>query len=140
MNPTSACSDHGSHRILPSYWLAQCFLMKKSTKVQLYFGLDCGMMEFFTYAIQRTIDNFPAFLENGLKLFQIFRTKIKKIKTYSGLSNGTTLMQIQSGRPVPLIILSKFPTSYISISPIFLHCPPTPVTENFPRLKALSLY
>ncbi len=43
-----------------------------------------------------------------LKLFQIFSTEIKKSKTYSGwcpfkgLSNGTTLMQIQSGRTVPL--------------------------------------
>ncbi len=43
------------------------------------------------------------------KLFQIFSTEIKKSKTYSGwcpfqgLSNGTTLMQIQSGRTVPLI-------------------------------------
>ncbi len=43
-----------------------------------------------------------------LKLFQIFSTEIKKSKTYSGecpfkeLSNGTTLMQIQSGRMVPL--------------------------------------
>ncbi len=26
--------------------------MKKSAKVQLYFGLDCGMMEFFTYEPQ----------------------------------------------------------------------------------------
>ncbi len=44
-----------------------------------------------------------------LKLFQIFSTEIKKSKTYSGwcpfkgLSNGTTLMQIQSGRTVPLM-------------------------------------
>ncbi len=43
-----------------------------------------------------------------LKLFQIFSTEIKKSKTYSGwcpfkgLFNGTTLMQIQSGRTVPL--------------------------------------
>ncbi len=43
-----------------------------------------------------------------LKLSQIFSTEIKKSKTYSGwcpfkgLSNGTTLMQIQSGRTVPL--------------------------------------
>jgi hypothetical protein len=42
------------------------------------------------------------------KLFQIFSIEIKKSKTYSGLcpfqglSNGTTLMQIQSGRMVPL--------------------------------------
>jgi hypothetical protein len=26
--------------------------MKKSAKVQLYFGLDCGMMEFFTCELQ----------------------------------------------------------------------------------------
>jgi len=45
---TPACSDHGLHRILSSYWLAHCYLMKKSTKVHLYLGLDCGMMEFFT--------------------------------------------------------------------------------------------
>jgi hypothetical protein len=43
-----------------------------------------------------------------LKLFQIFSTEIQKSKTYSGkcpfkgLSNGTTLKQIQSGRTVPL--------------------------------------
>jgi hypothetical protein len=43
-----ACSDHGLHRILSSYWLAHFHLMKKSAKVQLYFGLYCGMMEFFT--------------------------------------------------------------------------------------------
>ncbi len=42
------------------------------------------------------------------KLFQIFSTEIKKSKTYNGwypitgLSNGTTPMQIQSGRTVPL--------------------------------------
>jgi hypothetical protein len=43
--------------------------MKKSAKVLLYFGLDCGMMKFFTYnlqaSIQRTIDISPAFLEHG---------------------------------------------------------------------------
>jgi hypothetical protein len=43
-----ACSDHGLHSILSSYWLAHFHLMKKTAKVQLYFGLDCGMMEFFT--------------------------------------------------------------------------------------------
>ncbi len=43
-----ACSDHGLHRILSSYWLAHFPLMKNSAKVQLYFGLDCGMMAFFT--------------------------------------------------------------------------------------------
>jgi hypothetical protein len=44
MNPL----DHGLHKILSSYWLAQFHLMKKSAKMQLYFDLDCGMMEFFT--------------------------------------------------------------------------------------------
>ncbi len=43
-----------------------------------------------------------------LKSFKIFKSEIKKLKTYSGwcafkgLSNDTTLMQIQSGQTVPL--------------------------------------
>jgi hypothetical protein len=45
-----ACSVHGLHRILASYWLAHFHLMKKSAKVQLYFGLGCGMIEFFTWS------------------------------------------------------------------------------------------
>ncbi len=45
--------------------------MKKSANVLHYFGLDCGMLEFlqifFSQAvIQRTIVDFPAFLETGL--------------------------------------------------------------------------
>jgi hypothetical protein len=40
--------------------------MKKSTKVHLYLGLDCGMMEFFTNEPQSTIDASPAFMEYGL--------------------------------------------------------------------------
>jgi hypothetical protein len=42
--------------------------MKKSAKVQLYFGLGCGMMEFFTNEQQSkgTIDVSPAFMEYGL--------------------------------------------------------------------------
>jgi hypothetical protein len=50
MNPTSCL--FGLHRILSSYWLAHFHLMKKSAKVQLYFGLGCGMMEFSTCAPQ----------------------------------------------------------------------------------------
>jgi hypothetical protein len=44
-----------------------------------------------------------------LKSFKIFKSEIQKLKTYSGvcafkgLFNDTTLMQIQSGRTVPLI-------------------------------------
>ncbi len=47
-----------------------------------------------------------------LKSFQIFSPEIEKSKNYSGscpfegLSNGTTLMQIKSGRTIPL--LSRF--------------------------------
>jgi len=43
-----------------------------------------------------------------MKSFKIFNSEIKKLKTYSGLCafkglfNDTTLMQIQSGRTVPL--------------------------------------
>jgi hypothetical protein len=37
--------------------------MKKSAKVLLYFGLDCGMLA--RAVIQRTIDVSPAFLEHG---------------------------------------------------------------------------
>ncbi len=46
---TSACSDHGLHRILSSYWLEHFYLMNKSAKVLLCFGLDCGMLEVFTH-------------------------------------------------------------------------------------------
>ncbi len=41
-----ASSVNGLHRILSSYWLAHCYLMKKSTKVQLFFGSDFWMMKF----------------------------------------------------------------------------------------------
>ncbi len=47
-----ACLDHNLHRILSSYWLAHFYLMKKSAKELLYFGLDCGMMKFFTFKPQ----------------------------------------------------------------------------------------
>ena len=47
-----ACSVHGLHRILTSYWLAHFYLMKKPAKVQLYFSSGCGMLEFFTYKPQ----------------------------------------------------------------------------------------
>ncbi len=50
-----------------------------------------------------------------LKSFKIFKSEIKKLKTYSGwctfkgLSNDTTLMQIQSGRTVPLSMTPCLP-------------------------------
>ncbi len=43
-----ACLVHGLHIMLSSCWLAHFHLMKKSAKVQLYFGLGYGMMKFFT--------------------------------------------------------------------------------------------
>ncbi len=137
-----ACWVHGLHRILSSYWLAHFHLMTKSTKVQLYFGLGCGMMEFFTCKPQSkeqlmslphlwsTVWRKRSWLEHmqivnrtsrrigghlawsGSELWSCFkysRSKIKKFKTYSGwcpfngLSNVTSLMQIQSGRMVPLM-------------------------------------
>ena len=36
------------------------------TSKQLYFGLDCGMMEFFTYEPQPKDHVSPAFMEYGL--------------------------------------------------------------------------
>jgi hypothetical protein len=52
---------------MSSYWLAYFHLMKKSAKVQLYFGLGCVMMEFsyIQAAIQRTIDVSLTFMEYG---------------------------------------------------------------------------
>ncbi len=136
-----ACSVHGLHKMLSSYWLAHFHLMKKSAKVQLYFGSGCGMMKVFTCEPQskeqlmplphlwntvwrkkdRSLSTYNPWTEQAgdwvqfcmkrlrtLKLFQIFSTEIKKSKTYSGwcpfkgLSNGTNLIKIQSGRTVPL--------------------------------------
>jgi outer membrane protein OmpA-like peptidoglycan-associated protein len=41
--------------------------MKTSAKVLLYFDLDCGIMEFFTYKpqSQEKLLTFPHFLEHG---------------------------------------------------------------------------
>jgi hypothetical protein len=58
MNPTSCL--FGS-RFVSSYWLAH--LMIKSAKVLHYFGLDCGMLEFFKYSTQE-----PLFKEQLLTL------------------------------------------------------------------------
>jgi hypothetical protein len=59
----------------------------------------------------RRLDSFLHKAAQNLELkYQIFKIKNKEFKTYSGLcpfkglSNGTTLMQIQSGRTVPLSV------------------------------------
>ncbi len=49
MNSTS--SDLAFHKILSFYWLAHLYLMKKSAKMLLYFGLDCGMLELYTHEL-----------------------------------------------------------------------------------------
>ncbi len=133
-----ACSDHGLHRILSSYWLAHCYLIKKIPQSGALFW--CGLRnDGCKPQPKRTIDASPAFMEYGLakkiaawahenrdpnkqedwiqfcmkrlrtlKSFKIFKSEIKKLKTYSGwcpfkgLFNDNTLMQIQSGRTVPL--------------------------------------
>ncbi len=141
-----ACLVHGLHRILSSYWLGHFHLMKKPAKVQLYFGLGCGMMEFCTWepqskeqlislphlwsrvwwkrsrlehmqTVNRTSRRIRGlFAWSGSELWVCFkysRSKIKKLKTYGGwcpfkgLSNDTTLMQIQSGRTVPLKVVGN---------------------------------
>jgi hypothetical protein len=66
----------------------------------------------------------------NLKSFQIIKSEIEKLKTYSGLcpfeglSNGTTL--IQSGRPVPLI--ANLPAPYP---------PPPPPSQASPTTALL---
>jgi hypothetical protein len=62
-----------------------------------------------------------------LNSYQIFKIKNKKLKTYSshcpfkGLSNGTTHMQIQSGRTVPLRQLGS--DEFLEFdSPVFTAC------------------
>jgi hypothetical protein len=73
-----ACSDHGLHRILSSYWPAHFYLMKKSAKVLLYFGLDCGMMEFFTYE--------PQSKEQLISLLHFWSTVRRKRSRFEALS------------------------------------------------------
>ncbi len=54
MNPIS-CWDHGLYRILSSYSLSHFYLLKKSAKVHLYFGLACGLLVFFKYSTLQAI-------------------------------------------------------------------------------------
>jgi hypothetical protein len=88
--------------------------MKKSAKVLLYFGLDCGKLEFFTHEPLSKVDLSPVFSEHGsrkrsrcehmqtviqtsrrldsflheaaqnLNSYQLFKIKNKNSKTYSG--------------------------------------------------------
>ncbi len=124
--------------------------MKKSAKVLLYFGLDCGCGNSL-FKSRNPKNNWCLSCIFGarfggkdrglstckpwskqaagwihsfrtLNSCQIFKIKNQKSKTYSGwcpfkgLSNGTTLMQIQSGRTVPLNAREFFFVKHITWS------------------------
>jgi hypothetical protein len=52
LNPTSCLFGSRVAWNLVFLLAGALFLMKKSTKVALYFGSDCGMMKFFTFKPQ----------------------------------------------------------------------------------------
>ncbi len=131
------------------YWLAHFHLMKKFAKVQLYFGLGCRMVEFFTckpqpkeqlmsllhlwslvwrkrsrlehmQTVNRTSRRIRClFAWSGSELWSSFKYSRSKIKNEKHIAvdvflkgfSMTTLMQIQSGRTVPLTHYKKFPSS-----------------------------
>ncbi len=66
-----ASSAHCFYKIYFFYWRAHFYLMKKSAKVLHYFGLDCGMLEFFTYSTHK-----PSSKEQWLTLRYIWSPKI----------------------------------------------------------------
>ena len=85
-----ACSDHCLQRILSSYRLAHFYLMKKSTKVLLYFGLDCGMMEFFAYELQSkeqliSLPHFWSSVRRKRLQFEHMQTVIRTSRRIRGL-------------------------------------------------------
>jgi hypothetical protein len=74
-----------------------------------------------------------------LKSFQIFKTEIKKSKTCSGccpflcLSNGSTLMKIQSGQAMPL---KGSLTRDFRLQVFFMNqCPPGPQVFHWGRFE-----
>jgi hypothetical protein len=70
MQKPPACSDHGLHRILSSYWLVHFHLMKKSAKVQLDFGLRNDGIFYLRAAIQRT-GGLEVFLHEAAQNFEV---------------------------------------------------------------------
>ena len=59
-----ACSVHGLHRILSSYWLAHWKI--RQSAALFWFRLQNDGIFYLRAAIQRTIDASPAFMEYGL--------------------------------------------------------------------------
>ncbi len=93
-----ACSDHGLHRILSSYWLAHCYLMRKSTKVQIFFVWIAEWCNSLLTSCNPKVNWYcisPAFWSSvrrkrwsGSELWSCFKyseLKSKKYKIYSGL-------------------------------------------------------
>jgi len=77
-----ACSDQGLHRILSSYWLVNFYLMKKSTKVLLYFGLGYGMLDCFTQEPQskeqlKSLPHFWSTVQQKRSRFEHMQTLIQ---------------------------------------------------------------
>ncbi len=64
--------DHGLHRILSSYWVVHFYLMKKSAKMLLYFGLDSGMLEFeHMQTVIQTSRRLDSFLHEAAQNFEL---------------------------------------------------------------------
>ena len=125
-----ACSLHGLHRMLSSYWLAHFHLMKKSAKcssilvrvaewwnflpasrnpknnwcLSRIFGIRFGEKDLGLSTYKPWTEQAGDWVEfcmkrlRTLKSFKIFKSEIKKSKTYSGwcpfqgLFNDTTLI------------------------------------------------
>ncbi len=117
-----ACSDHGLHRILSSYGLAHLYLMKKSAKELLYFGLGCGMMKFFIFKPQpkKHLMSLPHFWGTvwwKRSRFDHMQTEIRtrrRIRTlfeWSGSELGSNFkysaMKLKNQKPIVVDVLFK---------------------------------
>ncbi len=96
-----------SHNPKINCWLSRIFGARFGWK-------DCGLWPYNPWSQQvGGLDAFMYEATQNFKVFLKFKIKIKK-KTFSGwcpfpgLSNSTTLMQIQSGRKVPLNIEMRY--------------------------------
>ncbi len=117
-----ACSDHGLHRIFSSYWLAHFYLMKKSAKELLYFGLECGMMKFFTFKPQPkeqliSLPHFWSTVQWKRSRFEHMQTVIRTSRRIRGLFawSGSELgsffkysaLKLKNQKPIAVDVLFK---------------------------------
>jgi hypothetical protein len=122
-----ACLVHGLHRNLSSYWLAHCYLLKNPPKASSFlvwiaewrsyslssrnpkdnwclsriYGIRFGEKDHGLSTCKPLTEQawgLEAFLHGAAQNFEL----LSNIQDQKGLSNDTTLMQIQSGRTVPL--------------------------------------